>query len=129
MKRITKHSRSFIRSFANATIKPFDKIPGPKSLPIVGTLWAYFPVIGKYKFDRLHWNGFLKLKEFGPLVRENIAPGVSIVWVFEPNDIQTVYKCEGRFPQRRSHLALEKYRTDRPDVYNSAGLLPTYDAN
>lgn len=32
-------------------IKPFDSIPGPKSLPLLGTLWKYFPLIGKY-----YWN-------------------------------------------------------------------------
>lgn len=27
-------------------IKPFEKIPGPLSLPIIGTLYLYFPFIG-----------------------------------------------------------------------------------
>ncbi|XP_065225941.1 cytochrome P450 302a1, mitochondrial-like [Planococcus citri] len=107
------------------TPKPFHEIPGPKCLPIVGTLWKYLPLIGKYKFDRLHWNGFLKLKEFGPLVREEMIPGLPVVWVFKPEDIEMVYRCEGRYPERRSHLALQKYRLDRPEVYNSGGLLPT----
>ncbi|CAH2014568.1 unnamed protein product [Acanthoscelides obtectus] len=36
-----------------------------------------------------------------------------------------MFRHEGKYPQRRSHLALEKYRLDRPNVYNSGGLLPT----
>lgn len=36
-----------------------------------------------------------------------------------------MFRCEGKYPQRRSHLALEKYRLDRPNVYNTGGLLPT----
>lgn len=59
------------------------------------------------------------------MVREQIVPNVNIVWLFRPEDIQTMYQCEGKYPQRRSHLALEKYRLDRPEIYNSGGLLPT----
>ncbi|KAI5750989.1 hypothetical protein M8J77_003161 [Diaphorina citri] len=80
---------------------------------------------GEYQFDRLHWNGLKKYRKYGPLVKEEIVPGVSLVWVFTPEDIETVYRCEGRYPERRSHLALEKYRLDRPEVYSTGGLLPT----
>lgn len=65
------------------------------------------------------------MKKYGPLVREDILPGVPIVWVYTPEDIETVYRCEGRYPERRSHLALKKYRLDRPHIYNTGGLLPT----
>ena len=51
--------------------------------------------------------------------------GVNIVWLFDPNDIQTMFSKEGSCPSRRSHLALEKYRVDRPHLYNNGGLLPT----
>jgi ecdysteroid 25-hydroxylase CYP302A1 len=50
---------------------------------------------------------------------------VNIVWLFDPNDIQTMFSKEGSCPSRRSHLALEKYRVDRPHLYNNGGLLPT----
>lgn len=81
--------------------------------------------IGTYKFDRLHHNGLKKLKKYGPVVREEIVPGVHLVWLFKPEDIETMFRCEGKYPLRRSHLALEKYRLDRPNVYNTGGLLPT----
>ncbi|XP_075233158.1 cytochrome P450 302a1, mitochondrial-like isoform X2 [Lycorma delicatula] len=106
-------------------VKPFNEIPGPKSLPVVGTLWQYLPYIGEYQLDNLAKNGLLKLREYGPVVREDILPGVSIIWVYTPEDIETVYRCEGRYPERRSHLALKKYRLDRPHIYNTGGLLPT----
>ncbi|XP_017786799.1 PREDICTED: cytochrome P450 302a1, mitochondrial [Nicrophorus vespilloides] len=106
-------------------IKPFESIPGPKSLPILGTLHKYLPYFGPYHFDRLHKNGLKKLNKFGPIVREEIVPGVFLVWLFKPEDIETLFRVEGKYPQRRSHLALEKYRLDRPNVYNTGGLLPT----
>ncbi|CAB4056274.1 DIB [Lepeophtheirus salmonis] len=36
-----------------------------------------------------------------------------------------MFQYDGRCPARRSHLALEKYRKDRPHLYNEGGLLPT----
>lgn len=105
--------------------KTFEEIPGPKSLPLIGTLYKYLPIIGPYKFDHLYQNGLLKLEQYGKIVREQIVPGVNIVWLFKPEDIEVLFRTEGKYPQRRSHLALEKYRLDRPNVYNTGGLLPT----
>jgi ecdysteroid 25-hydroxylase CYP302A1 len=55
----------------------------------------------------------------------SIISGVNIVWLFDPEDIKTMFANEGPNPARRSHLALEKYRLDRPHLYNNGGLLPT----
>ncbi|XP_015433714.1 PREDICTED: cytochrome P450 302a1, mitochondrial, partial [Dufourea novaeangliae] len=106
--------------------KPFEDIPGPKSLPIIGTLYKYLPVIGEYSFTKLYDSGLKKLKRFGPLVREEIVPNVNVVWVYRPEDIAEIFRAEsGLHPERRSHLALLKYRKDRADVYSTGGLLPT----
>ncbi|XP_020289408.1 cytochrome P450 302a1, mitochondrial isoform X2 [Pseudomyrmex gracilis] len=105
--------------------KPFEEIPGPRSFRLIGTLYKYLP-FGEYSFNKLHVNGILKLRRFGPLVREEIVPGVPLVWVFRPEDIEAIFKAEvGLHPERRSHLALLKYRKDRSSIYNSGGLLCT----
>ncbi|KAL6261454.1 hypothetical protein P5V15_006546 [Pogonomyrmex californicus] len=105
--------------------KPFKDIPGPKSLPVIGTLYKYLPYIGEYSFTVLHTNGILRLKRYGPLVREEIL-GQPIIYVYQPEDIAEIFKAEiGLHPERRSHLALLKYRKDRNNVYNTGGLLPT----
>lgn len=68
----------------------------------------------------------MKYKEYGPIVCERMLPGVSIIWIYDPNDIAQIFNDgPGNYPSRRSHLALEKYRKDRPNVYRTAGLLPT----
>lgn len=74
----------------------------------------------------MHRNGFKKLSNYGPIVREEIVPKVNIVWLFKPDDIESLFRGEGKYPQRRSHLALEKYRLDKPHIYNTGGLIPTY---
>ncbi|QQP49969.1 Cytochrome P450 302a1_ mitochondrial [Caligus rogercresseyi] len=98
-------------------VKPFHSIPGPSSWPMFGTLPYYlWGPIKKYDFKRLDKNGLSKYNEFGPIVRENIAPGTNIVWLFDPDDIQKMFQYDGQCPARRSHLALQKYRRDRPHL-------------
>jgi len=90
-------------------------------------LKRYFFLKGKYKWDALHEAGFKKYNQWGSIVKETILPGVNVIWIFNPNDIATVLNDSGvgNYPQRRSHLALEKYRKDRSHVYRTGGLLPT----
>ncbi|CAL7949211.1 unnamed protein product [Xylocopa violacea] len=110
----------------NRQPRPFSDIPGPKSLPIIGTLYKYLPFIGEYSFTKMYDSGKKKLKQFGPLVREEILPNVNVVWIYRPEDIAEIFKAEsGLHPERRSHLALLKYRKDRKDLYNTGGLIPT----
>lgn len=107
-------------------IKPFEAIPGPKALPGgLGTLYKYLPYIGEYCFSELHHTGRRKYEQFGPIVRENICGDVNLLLLFDPKDIEQMYLSDGRYPMRRSHLAISKYRLDRPHMYSSAGLFPT----
>ncbi|KAJ6640669.1 Cytochrome P450, mitochondrial, partial [Pseudolycoriella hygida] len=108
-------------------VKPFEEIPGPQGLFGAGTLYKYLPIIGSYKWDELHRISKEKYLNWGPIVREKIVPDVTVVWLFDPNDISKVLNDYGTgvFPRRKSHLALEKYRKDRSQIYNSGGLLPT----
>lgn len=70
--------------------------------------------------------GKLKYEKYGKVVREEIVPGVNLLFLFDPDDIETLFKVEGKNPCRLSHLALQKYRiVDTPDEHTSAGLLPT----
>jgi hypothetical protein len=34
------------RSHDTAEARPFNEIPGPKSLPFIGSLWNYLPMFG-----------------------------------------------------------------------------------
>ena len=48
-----------------------------------------------------------------------------ILHIFCWQDIKKMYQLEGKYPDRRSHLALEHLRLKCPQSYNSGGLLPT----
>ncbi|CAO1322094.1 unnamed protein product [Diamesa hyperborea] len=111
------------------SVRQFEEIPGPKGVLGIGNFYNYFKYFGNYSWDRLHECGFDKNAKYGDIVCERIVPGVEVVWLFDPNDISKIFNDgTGNFPCRRSHLALKKYRDDRPNVYRTAGLLPTNGA-
>ena len=69
--------------------KPFNQIPGHKPLPIIGTAWAFFPVIGHgIEVERMMEVFRMQLKKYGPIWKE-IAPGMPpIVCTTRPEDAQ-----------------------------------------
>nr|ASO98051.1 cytochrome p450 CYP302A1 [Spodoptera exigua] len=104
-------------------VRSFEEIPGPRSYPIIGTLHKYAPFIGDYDVETLDKNAWLNYRRYGSLVRE--TPGVRVLHVYDPDDIETVFRQDHRFPARRSHIAMYHYRMKKPDVYNTGGLLST----
>lgn len=36
-------------------VKPFEAIPGPRSLPVIGTLHHYLPLIGQFTYVGMAW--------------------------------------------------------------------------
>ncbi|XP_074604953.1 cytochrome P450 302a1, mitochondrial-like [Brevipalpus obovatus] len=107
-----------------ASVRPFNEIPGPRPLPLVGNVWRYLPIIGDYDMERARENGLKNLSNYGSIVRETLYGSNSLVHLFDPNDMETLFRNEGKFPARRSHRALMKYRRDRPHLYPSGGLFP-----
>ncbi|XP_023301139.2 cytochrome P450 302a1, mitochondrial [Lucilia cuprina] len=104
--------------------KPYQDIPGPRGPLGLGNIYKYLPLVGQYSWQALHKAGADKYEKYGPIVKETMVPGEDIVWLYDPKDVATLLN-EKDCPLRRSHLALEKYRKDRPHVYRTAGLLPT----
>lgn len=87
---------SVLKQAARLAGKPFASIPGPPLYPVVGNLPQY--IFGP--FDRLKYQHALESlhKEYGSLVKENLG-GRTIIHVFDPEDIKTVYSHEGKYPE------------------------------
>lgn len=105
-------------------VKAYETIPGPKGPLGLGNIFRYMPLVGKYSWEQLHHASHDKYERYGPIVKETMVPGEDIVWLYDPKDIAILLTSKS-FPLRRSHLALAHYRSQRPKVYRSGGLLAT----
>ena len=104
---------------------PFEKIPGPKPLPIIGIAHHFFPG-GKHHNLGLKGVHFKLRNEYGDVVH---LPGSfgkkGIVFLFNPKDIETMFRNDGQWPYRRGMEVLNDFRTnERPDLFQGlAGVL------
>jgi cytochrome P450 len=75
--------------------KAFKQIPGPVRLPVIGNLYQY--KFGKHKIYAFHKVLEDLYKKYGPLVRQDFGTR-TVIHVFDPDDIRTVYINEGIMP-------------------------------
>nr|QZM07465.1 cytochrome P450 monooxygenase CYP314A1 [Lasioderma serricorne] len=97
-------------------------LPGPLSLPIIGTRWV-FTSFGGYNMEKIHEFYADMYEKFGPIVKEEALWNVPVVSVFERADIEIVLRSSGRYPVRPPTEAIAAYRRSRPDRYVSAGIV------
>ncbi|XP_078592495.1 cytochrome P450 10-like [Branchiostoma floridae x Branchiostoma japonicum] len=116
----------------DVAVRPFHDIPGPKGLPIIGSLWEY-TFLGKLdprRFDEVLWNRY---QEYGKIYKEDLGPRGTFVRIADPGDIETVYRNEGRYPHRPSFplvresmeaagQELLKHRARSESSFNGQGL-------
>ena len=80
---------------SSQTIKSLSSMPGPPSLPLFGSSLLYR--LGERSKTEYHLALLDMYRRYGPIVRENIG-GTTIVHVFDPEDIKSVYNIEGKWP-------------------------------
>lgn len=82
---------------AKSTALPFSSIPRPKGFPLVGNMTDYGPKNGGT--EKLVFTHQRYFKQLGPIFLESIF-GRTMLHVMDPEDFQTVYRCEGKHPNR-----------------------------
>ncbi|XP_039748636.1 cytochrome P450 302a1, mitochondrial isoform X1 [Pararge aegeria] len=118
-----KGNKSMRGLTSNPYVLNFKDIPGPKSYPIIGTLYKYWQLLGDYDTEAIDKAAWLNWRKYGGLVKEE--PGIRLLHVYEPQLIESVFRQKERYPARRSHVAMHHYRLSKPQVYNTGGLLST----
>ncbi|XP_068083408.1 probable cytochrome P450 49a1 [Anabrus simplex] len=108
-------------------VKSYEEIPGPKPLPLIGNTWRFLPFIGTYgglEFvelaEKLH-------AEYGNIFKIPKLMGRNdMVYIFDPQDFETVFRNEGPWPARQSLSSIKEYRgVLRKDFYKGIGGLAT----
>ena len=98
--------------------KSFDKIPGPKGLPLLGTFLDYTKDLGGgvRGYQRMHEMQQQRVQQYGPIFREKIFNHQTVT-ISNPNDVEYLFRNEGKWPRRDPPFPLwEKYRQDRDRV-------------
>ncbi|XP_045600891.1 probable cytochrome P450 CYP44 [Procambarus clarkii] len=93
--RYMSHISPSIPAGSLKSAKPFSSIPGPVSLPVLGTLFPY--KLGLKKLPTYHRDVCDLYHKYGPIVREVFGSQV-VVHVFDPADIRAVYENDGKTP-------------------------------
>ncbi|XP_077527914.1 putative cytochrome P450 12a5, mitochondrial [Haemaphysalis longicornis] len=103
--------------------KPFSEVPKIASLPLLGSSWIYFPIIGRYDIRNSNDASMDMYRRYGPIVAEQLPGRGVLVHLFSADDIRTLYQEEGRTPYRVGALPFKLYHTERPDYFANAGIL------
>lgn len=117
------------RNVGSIGLKAFDTIPGPRALPIIGNTWRYIPWIGQYDINDLASIARTNKQKYGPIVRLKIHDKLTILSLFDPKDVEALFRQDDKYPSRRAFIGMKKYRTDRPDRYTDGGIVPENGPN
>ena len=99
--------------------KPFKEIPGPKGFPIIGTLLDYVRDQGEgiRGYKRMHVMQQQRIQQFGSIYREKIV-NCETVAISNPDDVQFLFRNEGKHPTRQPVLPLWiKYKDEREQPF------------
>ncbi|XP_049812226.1 probable cytochrome P450 301a1, mitochondrial [Schistocerca nitens] len=99
--------------------RPFEEIPGPKALPIIGNAWRFLLPTGDFKgMDMMDLVYHIREK-YGDIAKLDGMPGrPPLVFLYNANDIEKVYRNEGPRPVRDSIKSLQFYReVTRKDLF------------
>ncbi|XP_035231609.1 probable cytochrome P450 12a4, mitochondrial [Stegodyphus dumicola] len=102
--------------------KPFEEIPHLTMLPFIGTAWAFLPIIGRYKMDKLHLALRHKRQILGDVIRDKFGSFNGVI-SFCPEDLETLFKYEGPYPNRSEIFSMKAYRESRKEWYKTTGLM------
>ncbi|XP_074649828.1 cytochrome P450 10-like [Tubulanus polymorphus] len=94
--------------------KPFSKIPGPRGLPFIGSLWDYIKP-GGYTFEKMFEVYQLRAQKYGPIFKERLGHVTNIV-ISDPEQYNKVIFNEGKYPNRKPLEPLAYYRSHVRDV-------------
>ncbi|CAH1986316.1 unnamed protein product [Acanthoscelides obtectus] len=104
-------------------VKPYSEIPGPRAIPILGNTWRVMPIIGQYDISDTAKVSFELHREYGKIVKlSNLVGRPDLLFLYDADEIEKVYRQESVTPFRPSMPCLVKYKGDvRKDFFGTLG--------
>lgn len=97
---------------ASSSIKSYDKVPGPRPIPILGNFWRLLPLIGQYQISDVGKISQMFYDEYGKIVRLGGLMGrPDLLFVYDADEIEKVYRQEGPTPFRPAMPCLVRYKS------------------
>ncbi|KAI4463906.1 cytochrome p450 [Holotrichia oblita] len=90
---------------------PYEQIPGPTALPILGNNWRFIPYIGPYQIENLDKISKDLYQHYGSIVKiDKLFGRPDMLFVFDPDEIENVFRQEDAMPHRPAMPSLNYYK-------------------
>lgn len=97
---------------ASSSARPYDEVPGPRPIPILGNAWRLLPLIGQYQISDVGKISQMFYDEYGKIVRlSGLIGRPDLLFVYDADEIEKVYRQEGPTPFRPAMPCLVHYKS------------------
>ncbi|XP_018568722.1 probable cytochrome P450 301a1, mitochondrial [Anoplophora glabripennis] len=94
-------------------VKPYSEVPGPRPIPVLGNTWRLLPIVGQYDVSDVAKLSSLFYQEYGKIVKlSGLIGRPDLLFIYDADEIEKVYRREGPTPFRPSMPCLVKYKSD-----------------
>ncbi|CAL7945298.1 unnamed protein product [Xylocopa violacea] len=91
--------------------RSYSEIPGPKPIPFLGNTWRFIPFIGNFKIQAVDQVSKRLYEQYGDIVKIGGLLGrPDMVFVYDANEIERIFRQEERMPYRPSMPSLNYYK-------------------
>ncbi|KAJ3658851.1 hypothetical protein Zmor_010569 [Zophobas morio] len=90
---------------------PYENVPGPTPIPLLGNTWRFIPFIGDFQTEHIDKVSKKLHEKYGKIVKmEGLLGRPDMLFLFDPDEIEKVFRQEDSLPFRPSMPSLNYYK-------------------
>ncbi|XP_012223918.2 probable cytochrome P450 49a1 [Linepithema humile] len=91
--------------------RSYSAIPGPKPMPLLGNTWRFLPYLGNFDIQTIDKLSRKLHAQYGDIVKiEGLLGRPDMVFVYDANEIERIFRREEKMPHRPSMPSLDYYK-------------------